>query len=278
MRKRHGFTLLEMGIVLAISALLVAGVISAQTMGRTAKLKNMLSEYDSYVKAIAEFQDKYHALPGDMTGVDKYSPQDMWGTDPCGCPCANSTTKTAATCNGDGNGDIGNSTAEGVVTSNNGATPASYEWFRAWQHLSNAGFISGTFTGTPGPGGVNEATLGVNVPASAVTGAGWSLLYFLLPTAIDGPLWPDQYGHLLTLGRPVSGDFTWGPALTSAEAFNIDTKMDDGKPGTGRIRAFRMGKLQDCTVNDSSQTAQTYKPADANDNTPTCSLVFVLGF
>jgi len=167
MKYKDGFTLLEMSIVLALIGLLIAAIVVGNSMVRAAQLQTMLAEYDSYVKAIKQFQDKYLALPGDMLGTAGYQPTDMWGTDPVGCPDSTySATPYTTTCNGDGNGTIGNSDANGTLS-------VSTEWWRAWQHLANAGLIPGQFTGVQGSGGAQEAKIGVNVPASAVKGGGW---------------------------------------------------------------------------------------------------------
>ena len=268
---KRGFTLIELAIAMVIIGLVIAGVFTAQTLNRASKMQTALSEYDSYVKAIGEFQDKYHTLPGDMAGSSGFTPQDIWGLDSRGCPCAsNCTVKSKATCNGDANGSIGSSTVDAVLSD-------SYEWFRAWQQLSDAGFIQGSFTGAPGAAGTADAIIGSNVPASAVTGAGWSLLYFLFPSngsADNGVLWRDEYGHLLALGGYVSNDYTYGAVLRPDEAYSMDIKMDDGKPGTGKLRAWRATRLANCTVTDTSQTNQAY----STNTTPSCSLAFVLGF
>src|SRR5216683_1986793 len=173
---RRGFTLLEMSIVLVTIGLIAGGITVGNSFVRSGQIRAMLREYDGYVKAIKEFQDKYQALPGDMNNATS-----LWGTDPGGCPAAYNTAAKVATCNGDGNGTIGSSTTAGVLSN-------STEWWRAWQHLSDAGFLQGTFTGAQGAGGVKEANLGVNAPASALKGAGWTLNYLLMTSGNSG-LW-----------------------------------------------------------------------------------------
>ena len=165
------------------------------------------------------------------------------------------------------------------MSSSNFASTISYEWFRAWQQLADAGFIQGSFTGAPGSGGTNEAVIGTNVPASAVLGAGWTLLYFLFPSngsAEDSSLlWRDNYGHILTLGGFSSNSYTHAPVLKPEDAYALDLKIDDGMPGTGKVRAWRTGTLTSCTTGDTSQSAQTYS---SNNTIQACSLVFLLGF
>jgi prepilin-type N-terminal cleavage/methylation domain-containing protein len=258
--RRSGFTLIEMSMVLLIISLLVGAIMLGQTLIRQAQLKSVASEYDVTLKAIKEFRDKYMGLPGDITNAEA-----IWGSD-ASCPTTGyNTIPKTVTCNGDGNGTIGSSDVGASLTSPN-------EWYRAWQQLSNAGFIKGTYTGAGGPGGAAEAVIGLNVPASQLAGAGWSINYFLLNTT--GMLWADQYGHVLHLGGFQSGTFTRGAILTPEEAMSLDIKIDDGKPGRGVVRAWRSTMQPDCTTTDTSQDNAVYNGDFAGR---ACSLIFILG-
>jgi prepilin-type N-terminal cleavage/methylation domain-containing protein len=277
---RRGFTLLEMSIVIAIVGLIIGAIAVGSSMVQMARLRSVVTEYGIYLKAIKEFQDKYMALPGDMTNATTF-----WGAAGT-CPIPYTTTASTATCNGDGSGTIGSSTTAGVLSK-------SSEWWTAWQQLADAGLIPGSFTGAPGWNGANEANLGVNVPASKFKGAGWTLFYYLFPnngtnSNTNSSLWTDQYGHLLALGGYASGTYTNNGVLLPSEAESIDQKIDDGLPGTGKVRAWRTSVPQtsnpfsSCTINDTSQTAQAYNndvAAGINAyNKQVCALVFLLGF
>jgi len=264
--KKTGFTLIELSIVLVVIALLVGGVLTGQSLIRSSEIRNTIVEYAKFVKGISEFRDKYYALPGDMTNAES-----NWGAD-SNCPnTASNTAPKIATCNGDGNGHIGDSDMDGAMT-------VSREWFRAWQQLGNSGVIEGHYTGTSGPNNAAEAVVGTNVPKSVLSGAGWTLLYYLFPangSPDTGPLWRDQYGHLLVLGAPSTNSYTSGAAMAPIEAFTLDSKMDDGKPGRGIIRAFRTSLLTNCTLTDTTQDAQAYNSAYKPD---ACALAVLTGF
>jgi prepilin-type N-terminal cleavage/methylation domain-containing protein len=256
-----GYTLLEMSVVLSIIAVLLGSIFIVQTLVRSSHMQTMLSEYDKYVKAVNEFNTKFLSLPGDMNNAES-----MWGSDLGGCPnTPANTVPKVATCDGNGDGKIGDSTTGGVLSD-------PQEWFRAWQHMSNAGFIQSSFTGAQGPGGAAEAVPTLNVPGSALSGAGFTLHYYLRTS--DGALWADQYGHVMSVGLFTAGSLTQGPILSPDEALAIDLKIDDGKPGRGLVRAWRTSVLSGCTVSDTTQDAQAYSTVNSARS---CSLVFLMG-
>lgn len=262
--KNKGFTLIELSIVLVIIALMVGGIFLGQSLIRSAELREVIGDYDRYTKAIKEFEDKYQALPGDMTNAET-----IWGSDAT-CPAtATNTTPKILTCNGDGNGRIGVSSVAGVLD-----TTYAYEWFRAWQQLANAGFIAGKYTGVKESATNGDAGIGVNVPLSRLKEkAGWTLFYYLLTTT-DTALWGDNYGHVFAFGGDTAS-VTNAPVLSPSDALAIDNKIDDGLPGRGTIRARRTAAEANCTANDTTQDTATYKTSYTSG--AACSLLFILG-
>lgn len=270
--KKHssGFTLLEMSVVLVIIALLIGGVFMGRTLIENAEQQTVIREYSLYQKAIGEFQDKYNQLPGDMTNATT-----LWGADPLGCNIADvraTPLNTTQTCNGDGNGTVGDSTGAGAASQ-------VYEYWWAWSHLANAGLVDGRYIGTryaAANGG--RAVPGVNVPASKVEGAGWTL-YYLQVTSDNARYFAEAnggYGHMLSFGADTEDNtVAYAPVITATAALSIDSRIDDGKPGLGTVRALRSGTNPDCTENDTSQSAATYA---MDDDKIACSLTFILGF
>jgi len=256
--RNQGYTLVELSIVLAIIGLIIGSIVVGQSVIRNSQLQSVINDVDRYKKAVQLFKEKYNYLPGDMPTAVTF-----WG---------------ATTANGDGNGQIGTSDTSGNLTdtAGTGGIANSGEWFLAWQHLSLASFIEGNFTGTHGAGGTLEAVVGTNIPASKLTGAGWTLFYYS-QAATNTVLWGDQYGHLLTVGAFMAADTATNPSLSATEALSIDNKIDDGKPGTGKVRGFRTGFLPSCITNDgvNNQATATYNIANTNI---TCALIFITGF
>ncbi len=263
---RRGFTLIELAVVLVIIGLLVGGVLAGQSLMKSQKLRNTLQDAKAYAIAKQLFLDKYSYLPGDMPTATR-----VWGNaDGSGDPtvnCAAPETYTSVgklTCNGDGNGIVENTGSEN---------------FRAWQHLSAAGMLVGTFTGIHGPGGSNDAISGINVPSAALDGA---LFHFEKPAGdqiATMDYYEGNYDNVLLLGGQVSGSDPYAPVLSGLEAFEMDKKLDDGLPGTGRIRTYPKTWMEAhvgvCVSNDHSHLA-TYELS--NGDAPQCILLFMSGF
>jgi prepilin-type N-terminal cleavage/methylation domain-containing protein len=289
MKKTHGFTLLEMSIVLVIIALIVAGVVSGKTIIRQAELRAVLQEYDRYSKATKEFQDKYLQLPGDFSGAEA-----AWGVDSDGGanPCPNNvwpapTTTSTATCSGNGDGRVDICSYDMTAV----ACTTTYidEVWRVWQHLANAGLIDGRYTGRRG-GTVSstQASPGLNVPASRLRPAGWTFLFYIDTRGFAG-LSGDHYGHVFLFGGGKgghSGVFTTEPVVPVKDAIDLDVKIDDGLPTTGILRAWDDYWLPSSDNGPTAGVAPSYcvnvtayfvPDGTYNDKEYMCSLIFIPG-
>jgi len=212
---RHAFSLVELSIVLVILGLLTGGILGGQALIRAAELRAVTTERDRYMTAISTFRDKYFALPGDMTNATRFWGDQASGT--ASCADAAVADGTPGTCNGDGNGNVGTS------------GPANPEALRAWQHLQMAGLVEGTYTGYTN-GGSTPAVPGTNVPRSKLGQAGWGIYY---RGGAGNWVW-QQSGNFLQVGlMDVNGLF--GGTMNPTDAWNIDTKTDDGSPVNGSL-------------------------------------------
>ena len=133
---QEGFTLIELSVVLVIIGLIVGGVLAGRSLIRSTELQSILTDKQKYITATHTFREKYNAIPGDMTNATT-----LWGTDPDGCPSGSNSLKKKTTCDGNGNFLIEGDGAAGI---------AGQEHYRAWQQLSDAGLIDGSFTGQTG--------------------------------------------------------------------------------------------------------------------------------
>lgn len=256
---RHGFSLVELSIVLVILGLLVGGIMTGQNLIHAAELRSVTTQYNQYMTALRIFQDKYLALPGDMPNATAF-----WDGASATCPGTNAQGNTDnSTCNGNGNGDI-----ERINTA-----PFGNEQFRAWQQLALAGLIEGVYEGVAGSGNAQyHSVIGFNVPRAKLGNLGWSVYRHY---AGGDTWWFDlDYGHIFTLGGQHATSATLEKGITPEDAWNIDTKVDDGKPGLGNVVAHWW---DDCT--DATSFAGLNAAGDAADyllseSGQECSLVF----
>lgn len=268
---RLGFSLVELSIVLVILGLLTGGILSGQALIRASELRSVSTDIGRYTTSINTFRDKYFALPGDMRNATKFWQAANTAGTGGECADANANTGTGTqTCNGNGNGMIDDYT---LVT-----TKFSEMW-RIWQHLANAGLIEGTYTGVTGPDGLFDGVIGVNSPASKISRAGFSARYFS-DVAADGGTgnnyYAGSYGNLLIFGTDSGSSYTYLAAIKPEEAWNIDTKMDDGKPAKGRIITFRTGGTY--TPNCANNTSNALAEYDLTEQSNACSFLIRMAY
>ena len=238
---RHGFSLVELSIVLVILGLLTGGILTGQSLISAAELRSVVTEFQRYQTATQTFRDKYFALPGDMRNATEF-----WGAvntsgsnGNCSAPGTSMGTGTQ-TCNGNGDGKLNQ----------------AYENHRFWQHLANAGLIEGTYTGTQHLT-TNDRTPGINIPVSRLGSAtGWGVNHDTIDATHS--TWFPMIAHVFEFGKDRSDWGATDPVVTSEEAWNIDTKLDDGLPGTGKVTVPKSSAAgyTGCSTTDSASTAK----------------------
>ena len=219
---KNGFSLVELSIVLVILGLLTGGILAGQSLIRAAELRSVSTEYQRYITAIHSFRDKYFQLPGDMNNATS-----VWGDDNTNCADAAITNGTPGTCNGDGDGAI-------EVASVNGGIA---EMFQFWKQMALAGLIEGTYSGLSGATSTQVTEHGINAPRSKLNLGGWATLTFDM-TGANHSYWTNMnYRNELHIGRQ-DGSTGYFPVMKPDEAWNIDTKLDDGRPQIGKLIAI----------------------------------------
>jgi len=128
--RQHGFSLLELSIVLVIIGLIAGGIVAGSSMIRAAEMRSVMTDLERYKAASYTFRDKYFSYPGDIKNATAF-----WGTD---------------VANGNGNG---------IVEEAGVGAP---EPTQAWEHFSLSGMIAGNFDGNYAASG--DYRVGENVP------------------------------------------------------------------------------------------------------------------
>ncbi len=233
---KKAFSLVELSIVLVILGLLIGGILAGKSLIHAAEVRGISADFSRYTTAVYAFRDKYFYLPGDMPNAESF-----WGTlDPANNTCRDTAATGTSTCNGDGDGFISGT-----------AISRSYEKFRFWQHLVNAGLVEGQYSGTPDTSMPNQYYVtALNAPASKLPGG----RYGVMPTSFLSGNFANIYmpptAHYIFLAPSnLTAVCSSCSTLTPEDAWNIDTKLDDGMPASGRVTA---NSQSTCTVTSGS--------------------------
>ncbi len=209
-KRKRGFTLIEMSIVLMIIGLVIGSILGGQILINNAHKKKLISELNALTAAVHTFTVKYDALPGNFR--DAYSVIGSAG----GCTNIHVNTDTNG-CNGDGNGSI----------------QTDQEEVRAWQYLAHTRLIPGRYSGTLS--GATYFIAGVNAPVAAYPGdnAVWGILNgtSFAGTSVFGNMF---LLHSQSYGSPIKSTPS---ILTGSDAYDIDNKIDDGIASRGKVMA-----------------------------------------
>ncbi|WMS45329.1 prepilin-type N-terminal cleavage/methylation domain-containing protein (plasmid) [Acuticoccus sp. MNP-M23] len=254
--QKQGFSLVELSIVLVILGLLTGGILTGQSLIRAAELRSVTTEFSKYQTATMTFRDKYFALPGDMRNAT-----DFWGA--ATCPTAAGAANQ--TCNGNNDGKIERS----------GNASEFGEAFAFWQHLTNAGLIEGNYSGIAGDGGIIDADPGANVPPSRLSNGAW---YIEHKDGGNSVIFNQNYGNFFSYGGVTVTGATSVNILTPEETWNIDTKMDDGRPGYGKVVAIGWNDTCSSAIDGSSSADDFEAEYRLNDNSLKCTIAFKTGF
>jgi prepilin-type N-terminal cleavage/methylation domain-containing protein len=196
MRQQHkGFTLVEIAIVLVIIGLLLGGILKGQELINSARVRNLADTTSGVQAAYFGFIDRYRRVPGDWQRT-----------------AAAAAIGGAINSGGNDNGRLDGTGANAFVEPN-----------ALWEHLSKAGFVSGSYSGPAGDPTTQNGAGPFNPFNSAIVMARTNHY-------VDVTATPPARLHLV-VGRGTPVDI----------ARELDTKLDDSNPATGNLRSAAAG-------------------------------------
>jgi prepilin-type N-terminal cleavage/methylation domain-containing protein len=260
-----GFTLIEFSIALVIIGLVIGGILLGRDLISIAAVRAQVSQIGQYSTALNAFRGKYGFLPGDM-------------------PPSRSAQLGFFTETGPLAGMLGHQDGDGLM--GGGTSNLEGEMLSVWRHLSDAQMIDGSYGTVASGNPLNPANGRMNsIPTAgnmkqiippAKLGRGNYVIIFCCDGWDEGGQgnWMQIQG--MRGVRNISGDpdgFMVN-AMTPIEAADIDRKLDDGLPYTGRVRwtntddewgIYNPGP-------NTCATADFKYDVGANGNTPLCGI------
>jgi hypothetical protein len=209
--------------VLVILGLLVGGVLSGQSLIRAAEMRAATAQLGQLNAAFRLFQDKYFALPGDMTNATSF-----WGVRAgtgSDLTCHQTINTTTGTCNGNGNRVISFIAGDSYYG----------ETFAAFQHLAKSGLIEGSYTGATAAPLSYVRLAGINLPAGKISNSMVIISQVSSPTTGDINFFDNTpWGGVMVIKSQADAAL-----ITPEEMWNMDTKFDDGLPTKGSVFVYK---------------------------------------
>jgi len=212
--KRRGFTLIELSIVLVIIALIIGGILVGKDLIAASVIRAQVSQFEKYNTAVNTFKIKFNWLPGDMpsqaaSALGFMSRRGDYGE-------------------GDGNGSLQ------VMVGYHSDQYQMGELMIFWNDLATAQLIGDPITGTAQYNVYYEcagSTASDAIPCFPQCKLGGGACFVRIFT---DPTTGVAYYFLSNPGN-LQVSFYSLAAITPAEAFSIDLKIDDGNPFTGKF-------------------------------------------
>jgi prepilin-type N-terminal cleavage/methylation domain-containing protein len=233
--KNPGFTLIELSIVLVIIGLLAGGILIGRDLIREAELRSQIRQFQEYELAYRTFQTKYDCLPGDCARAQELFENEI---------------------NGNGNGLIETNTGQ-CFDLEPATLPPGSKWNLSielsgfFTQLGKSGMIGFQSDGSDF---IGQGLPGLEINPNASFFVADSSQFICnnnsrQPVVLDdyrsGTHWAwvvaCQTG--LASGRTYDTEMRWwdsykcGP-FHARDLGSIDTKIDDGKPLSGKVMGF----------------------------------------
>ncbi len=229
--RQAGFTLIELSIVLVIIGLIVGGVLIGQDLIKAAQMRSQISQLEQYDATVNTFRSKYNGLPGDLlNAINSFPAADV---------------PVAANCNG-GGAALVTAPANAVFEScaaGGARTALTGEPVAFWKQIYDANLITDPITnsnliGSAALAAASAANMPNIFPVAKIGNGNYILVY----TGVNDLVEPGMAGVNLyrvagVTAITAAGAPTFTNNLTPLEAFQIDSKKDDGVWNTGVVQA-----------------------------------------
>lgn len=202
-KNSEGFTLLEISIVLVVIGFILGVVLFGQDIINQARIRSIATQLERYNAAANTFRDKYGQLPGDISRL----PKNLGFF---------STPGLLNTLGGDGDNYI---------------QPAQ-EIANFYHHMSVLTLID-----FYGDGTTTLSPVGKSIPYVKGSSRGGMRVYTGFRTSPADAATIGMFINAYHLGV-VNGGSNFENIFTPRDAFNLDTKLDDGMPNTGSVQAY----------------------------------------
>jgi prepilin-type N-terminal cleavage/methylation domain-containing protein len=224
---KSGFTLIELSIVLVIIGLIAGGIVAGQDLIEVAAVRAQVAQIEKYDTAVNTFRVKYAYLPGDIPEPNAtaigFTPRGQYAGE------------------GDGNGMIEGDCSDIIACGPCGFCISIGEGLLFWEDLGIANLIEQPLNSA-------VANLSPNAQGTAVAQylphakIGNGNYVYVWSGGSSGGWQGNGDGRIYFGISAVTQLYAWyavsSPALTILQAFNIDTKIDDGMPQSGRVMAW----------------------------------------